>query len=366
MNRIYTKPLILGAALLMFLSGQAQDTKSKNYQELPWKVVATQMPDEWYGSNEARAAADNVLLYQRWSGGWQKNTPMHKALRDADKSGLMEDKRRIDDATFDNDATTTELKFLAKVYNKTKEDKYKEAFENGVLFIFRSQYPNGGWPQDWPLRPGYYSHITINDNAMVNNLTLLQRIATGDPEFAFLDKFFVERSKKVVQRGVDCLVKMQIKKDGKPTVWCAQHDEYNFDPAMGRTFEVPSFSGSESVEVVQFLMGLDNPSPEVINAVNCAYDWYKKVAVKGIRVETQTDANGSRNRVVVADANAPQIWGRFYDLVTEKPFFCDRDGVKKATMAEIGAERRNGYGWYTYEPQQLMDAYPAWKAKWVK
>jgi hypothetical protein len=37
--------------------------------QLPWKYVATQMPDEWYGSAESVRVAENILLYQRDIGG---------------------------------------------------------------------------------------------------------------------------------------------------------------------------------------------------------------------------------------------------------------------------------------------------------
>ena len=29
-------------------------------------------------------------------------------------------------------------------------------------------------------------------------------------------------------------------------------------------------------------------------------------------------------------------------------------------------ERRDGYAWYTYEPQKVLNHYPAWKKKWVR
>ena len=51
------------------------------------------------------------------------------------------------------------------------------------------------------------------------------------------------------------------------------------------------------------------------------------------------------------------------DLDTEKPFFCDRDGVKKDKLEEIGRERRGGYSWYTTSPQGILDEYPEWLAK---
>ena len=356
--------LLAGLLLSVSLSAQRSVPAGRSYQELRWGMVANGMPDEWYGSDEARAAAENVLIYQRWSGGWPKNTQFHRFLAAGDRSGLIEDKRNIHDATFDNDATTTEIRFLAKIYEKTRDSRYKEALEDGLIFIFQAQYPNGGWPQDWPLRPGYYSHITINDDATVNNLELLRDVVEG--KFPFLDNFFVERSRIVIARGVECLLRMQIVKDGIPTIWCAQHDEYNFMPAMGRTYELPSFSGSESVGVVKFLMSLQNPSPQVVSAVRCAVNWFERHRLTGIRVESVTDADGRRDRVVKEDPAAPAIWARFYDLETEKPFFCGRDGVKRASMAEVEPERRTGYSWYTSGPQELLDAYPEWEREVAK
>ena len=367
MKRMRTLALSAGLLFLtMTATAQSnpQGTQEQDISKMRWGQIATGMPENWYGSNEARAVAENVLLYQRWSGGWPKNTQFHLPLTPGDRSGLIENKRNIHDATFDNDATTTEIRFLAKVYSKMGDVRYKEAVENGLIFIFQSQYPNGGWPQVWPLRPGYYSHITINDDAMVNNLELLQEVVDG--KFRFLDKFFVDRSRLVIERGINCLLKTQIVKNGRPTVWCSQHDEYNFMPSMGRTYELPSFSGSESVSVVKFLMGIDNPSPQIVSSVRCAIQWFKDHQLTGIKVEGITDSEGRRDRVVVQDPSAPAIWARFYDLETEKPYFCGRDGVKRATMAEIEQERRAGYGWYTYGPQELIDAFPAWEEEIAK
>jgi hypothetical protein len=33
-------------------------------------------------------------------------------------------------------------------------------------------------------------------------------------------------------------------------------------------------------------------------------------------------------------------------------------------MADVDRERR-AYGWYTYDPQKALDAYPAWQKKWA-
>ena len=65
--------------------------------------------------------------------------------------------------------------------------------------------------------------------------------------------------------------------------------------------------------------------------------------------------------LVETDANAHACWARFYDLTNGKPMFCDRDGIPKSTIAEIGYERRNGYAWYGKWPNDLLERdYPAW------
>ncbi|MCX6302454.1 MAG: hypothetical protein NTW82_09750 [Bacteroidia bacterium] len=39
------------------------------YTRESWQYIATKMPDEWYGYEESKAIAENVLLYQRDLGG---------------------------------------------------------------------------------------------------------------------------------------------------------------------------------------------------------------------------------------------------------------------------------------------------------
>lgn len=110
-------------------------------------------------------------------------------------------------------------------------------------------------------------------------------------------------------------------------------------------------------------MEIDNPSNEIIASINGAVTWLENHKIEGIKIETKTDNNGQMNRIVVEDKNAPALWGRFYDLETQKPFFCSRDGIKRNAMSEISAERRNGYGWYTNRPEEALKKYPEWKKK---
>lgn len=71
------------------------------------------------------------------------------------------------------------------------------------------------------------------------------------------------------------------------------------------------------------------------------------------------------DRRVVNDSLAPPIWTRYYELKTHRPMFCNRDSKVVYSLAEVDRERRDGYGWYTYSPQKVLDKYPAWQKKYA-
>ena len=70
------------------------------------------------------------------------------------------------------------------------------------------------------------------------------------------------------------------------------------------------------------------------------------------------------DKKMVPDPDAPPLWARFMELDNNRPFFCDRDGIKKYALSEIGSERRNGYAWYTNEPKEVFKKYERWSKKY--
>lgn len=200
---------------------------------------------------------------------------------------------------------------------------------------------------------------------MVRLMSLCREVARSD-QFRFLGNDRRELATTAFDKGLHCLLRCQVKVDEKLTVWCAQHDEKDFRPRPGRTYELVSLSGGESVGVVELLMSLDRPSAEVVRAVDSAVAWFEAAKLTGIRQSVVDDSKGprGRNKVVVADPAAPPLWARFYEIGTNKPLFADRDGMAKYALADIGYERRNGYAWYGSWPARLLaDDYPAWKKR---
>jgi PelA/Pel-15E family pectate lyase len=304
--------------------------------------------------SEALRIADNMLLYQRESGGWPKNIDMAKPLADSHRAALIKQKKK-NDSTIDNGATYTQLSFLARVYTAQRQERHRESFLKGLDYLLKAQYPNGGWPQFYPDLSGYYKHITFNDNAMIGVMKLLRDVAAAKPAYAFVDEVRRASAAKAVEKGIECILKTQVVVNGKRTVWCAQHDEVTLGPAPARKFEPVSLSGGESVGIVRFLMSIKNPAPEIIEAIESAVAWFEKSQLRGIKWV---------NSVVVKDPEGGSIWARFYEIDGNRPIFVGRDGVIKYDVMQIEDERRTNYAWYVDEPAELLKQdYPAWRKK---
>ena len=336
------------------------------FPPVKWRDVLKQ-PDAWYASADARDLADTVLLYQFPNGGWPKNREMTlppQAEAAARSTPVPADEQM---PTIDNNATHEQLRFLARVISAVNgTDAHRAAVARGLDYLLAAQYPNGGWPQFFPLREGYYSHITFNDDAMAFVLEVLHDVARGRAPFAFVDPSYRPRAAGAVAKGVDCILRCQVVVDGVKTVWCAQHDEKTLAPAPARKFEPVSLSGGESVELVRFLMSLDEPPPEVIAAVAAAVDWFKRVKITGLRYERMSAPAlpKGRDMVVMPDPAAGPLWARFYEIGTNRPIFIGRDAVIHYALSEIEHERRIGYRWYVDSPARLLAKdYPAWQAR---
>lgn len=353
-----------------------------------------------YAPTQIREIAANVLLFQRDCGGWPKNYDMAAILNDAERAAVAAVKSRVNDVTFDNETCHSQVAYLAEAAlavertgapaDLTLAKAWRDAARRGIDFMLSAQYSSGGFPQRWPNPKGYSAYITYNDGVMIGILTVLRDIAAAAPAYAWLDDAARERCRAAVGRGVECIVATQYRASpaaartdlatgepvaspfaGKLTGWGQQHNHLTFAPALARKYELPGLSADDTTAIVRFLMGVKNPPPAVVAAINAAVAWLDDVAIPGIRIETVAADpaeyqyhNTSSDRRISYDKAAPPIWARLYELDTDRPIFSGRDGVKRYAFAEIDRDRRTGYSWYGYWPAALVGTeYPAWLAK---
>ncbi|HEX8413883.1 MAG TPA: pectate lyase, partial [Sphingomicrobium sp.] len=217
-------------------------------QPVRWGTSILNREPSWFASSQARAIADAVLQYQSPEGGWPKNTDLSVPPRspaDLPPANLSN--------TIDNNGTTLPMHFLARVIQATGDARYVQAFNRGFDYLIVAQYPNGGWPQFYPLRNGYWSRITFNDDAMVRVMRLLRDAGSGRVPYAFVDAERRAKASQAVSRATALVLRTQVVQNGGRTAWAAQYDERSLAPARARNFEPASLSGSESVGIVRFL-----------------------------------------------------------------------------------------------------------------
>lgn len=322
------------------------------------KAVTDTSKEKFADLKAAITTADNYLSWQMEHGGWDKGVEEQaeapaKDYESKNKFSGWSAQSGGELGTIDNDATYTQMRHIAAVYRETGYEKYKESVLKGLDFIFNLQYESGGFAQVYPKRGNYSDNVTFNDNAMINVLIMLEDMR--DRRYPFdsdiISDEYITKIDESIDKAIDFILKAQIETNGKLTAWCAQHDPETYEPVGARAYELPSISGSESVSVIKFLMNQEQ-TPEIQNAVESAIQWFKDSEVKGIKYDKK-DANGV---YFIEDANS-SIWYRFYDIETNLPIFCDRDGIKKHNIAEIGEERRTGYSWAGTYPKKLLEIY---------
>ena len=306
-------------------------TVSAAEEDLPWATYLKNSED-WFGTSEATKVADQCIQYQVANeGGWQKGM-------------LTSHTGDWAHSTIDNDATTSQIRFLMRTYNATKQQKYLDCAMRGVDCLFKMQYSSGGWMQCLNTPGTYHAHITLNDAAYVHVLEIMNEMSKKSGDFTAVSDAYAQKASASLEKGIQCLLDMQISVGGRKTAWCQQHDENTLAPASARAYELPSICTSESAGVITFLYNYGKANPgrkDIVRSVNAAIEWFKKVTLYGIKFVKQGD-----DKVVVQDANADPLWARFYTLDTEVPMFSDRDSKVYYDVAQISQERRTGYAWY--------------------
>lgn len=273
----------------------------------------------------AKKVADALVYGQHPLGGW------HYFI-DFDKKGLQEWYENVasrfivgweeyrhyyGNCTYDDNTTQGATSFLLHLYMKTLDPAYLDPLKKALNFILISQYPNGGWPQRFPLRyefvhdglADYTSYYTLNDNAMNNTIDVLLEA------YEFLGD---EKYLEAARRGGDFFMISQ-GPEGK-AAWTDQFD-MNLHPAWGRTHEPASFQVRYTTSTIRELekLFLYTGDKRYLRPIPMALDWMESVIIS------------------ISNRGEPN-YATWYDPQTNYP-------IIRETLPEVNSE---GYFKYRY------------------
>jgi PelA/Pel-15E family pectate lyase len=172
-----------------------------------------------------------------------------------------------DNATFDDACSAEATQFLLRLQLTRPEPALEAALHRALGFVRRSQYPNGGWPQRYPLQPDYTSFVTFNDDVLGENMKtlLMAHAAWGDPH-----------ALQQLRAAMASVVQTQqpLPQPG----WGLQHD-LEGRPAAGRSFEPAAFATHTTAANISLLLTFHEltGNPEFSQRVPEALDWLEKL-----------------------------------------------------------------------------------------
>ena len=197
--------------------------------------------------------------------GWYRDTATHFIV------GWEEYRHYYGNCTYDDNVTQGATQYLMRLYSVTLDPVYLESLRRALNFILISQYPNGGWPQRYPLHyefvhdgfPDYTSYYTLNDGAMNDIIDVLVEAyeLLGD-----------ERYLEAAKRGTDFFMIAQ-GPEGHAG-WTDQFD-MNLQPTAARTHEPASFQVRYTLSTIHQLekMFLYTGDRRYLRPIPLALDW---------------------------------------------------------------------------------------------
>lgn len=329
--------------------------------------------------------------YQNKDGGWGKTNKDYDLLDD-DFATLYGHAY----STFDNGATGGHIKFLARLLRVSKEfpeafvgyendlETIEKGFWKAINYVANAQTDGGGWPQYYPYGVGYFKMITYNDNAMTTIMNLVyamtheeglmdsklcedfawvrEELNNESPnpyvtEYKITEDTLLDMWDLALQFTLDC----QVEIDDDLTGWAQQYDPFTNEPTMGRGFELPSVSTSESEGIMKVLTNIVEPDDDVKMAVEKYVEWTSEIGEEGFKSVNVSDRTRElgKDRRYVYTGTEEKTYGRFYGLDTTGDYYenlqdedlngfyaiySGRDSVAKLDHNVGGHERRSGYG----------------------
>ncbi len=242
---------------------------------------AYDVTDNEYYYQAAEKAAAAMIWGQSSEGGWNYmidfagDRSLRKWYATIGKNGwrLEEFQHYYGNSTYDDDVTSDAARFLLRIYLKKLDAKYKPPLDKAINFILKSQYPNGGWPQRFPLQhdfnkaghPDYSSFYTFNDDVIWENVLFLIHCYETLGEQRFLEP---------ILKGMNFYLLVQ----GKNGEWGQQYN-MKMQVSGARTYEpaayVPSYTLNNCLLCLRFYQYTGDR--KFLKHIPDAINWLEKV-----------------------------------------------------------------------------------------
>ncbi|MBI2435958.1 MAG: hypothetical protein HYV26_24140 [Candidatus Hydrogenedentes bacterium] len=197
-----------------------------------------------YYLGRARDVAGALAAGQYPSGGWNyfidfdpDGLPQYYEDFFSKCWGWQEYLKKRDNCTFDDYSTTEPTRFMLRLYALTQDPAHGAVLRKALDHVLRAQYPNGGWPQRFPLdgeHPDYTACVTFNDDVALDCILVLLEAHETLQENQYL---------RAARKGMDFYLRAQL---APPQAGWAQQYDADLQPAWGRPFEIGTVSAVQT------------------------------------------------------------------------------------------------------------------------
>jgi hypothetical protein len=302
--------------------------------------------DEYYYQAAQKVAAA-IIWGQSPEGGWNYMIDFagDRSLKlwysTIGKNGwrLEEFQHYYGNSTFDDDVTTDAARFLMRIYLEKMDPSYKPALDKAINFILISQYPNGGWPQRYPLKydfekpgfPDYSSFYTFNDDVIWENINFLIQGYLVLGEERFLDPIY---------RGMNFYRISQ----ASCGAWGQQID-MNMKTASARTYEPAAFLPSSTCENAFLLIKFYQLTGDskFLEGVPKAIKWLEAVQLPKQQMEDSRThpafVDTTTNKPIYVHRKGSNVkYGKYYFDTDDKNLLSHYYGKSRVELKELKAE----------------------------
>jgi hypothetical protein len=288
----------------------------------------------------AENAAQALVDGQNPSGGWNYlidfagEASTRKWYDTIGRNGwrLEEFQHYYGNATFDDAGTSESAQFLLRMHVEKGDQRWRPALNKAIDFVLASQYPNGGWPQRFPLKdefhhhglPDYTSLITFNDDVAAENIKFL---------LMCLQALGEERVVDPIHRAMDCFILCQ--QPQPQPAWGLQHTVADLKPAGARTYEPKAFvTHTTAANIAQMMTFYELTGDDrYLARLPEAMDW-----LAAVKLPTEQAHDG-------------KAWPTFIEIGTNQPLYIHRRGSNVV----------NGEYWADRDPAKTLVHYSSFR-----